>query len=317
MPSQRTAPPVSFKAIESHPNRHSNPIHGMIYVVVPVFNRKALTERFLSCMRNQSFRRFETIVVDDGSTDGTAELIAAHFPEVHLLRGDGNLWWTGAINVGIRHALARASTDDAILVINNDLEVGEEYLQMLHAKWSSMPRALIGSVAVDIDNPALIADGGTVVNWWTAKERKLNSGMLLSRLARDYCVEVSWLTGRGTLIPVEVFRRIGLYNERHYQQSGDPELPVRAKAAGYQLIVSYACVVITHTAATDKMNVSEHFTLREFKRYFFDIKSNMRLKGRFFFAVDTAANPLAFVSFLVLDLVRITGHVLTRVRLHN
>jgi N-acetylglucosaminyl-diphospho-decaprenol L-rhamnosyltransferase len=288
-----------------------------IYVVLPVFNRKSLTERFLRCMREQSFRQFQTVVVDDGSTDGTAELVAEQFPEVQLLRGDGNLWWTGAINVGIRHALARATSGDAILVINNDLEVGPDYLENLRAQWILMPHALIGSVAVDIDNPDLIVDGGTLVNWWTAKERKLNRGMLVSRLARSYCVEASWLTGRGTLIPVEVFRRIGLYNERHYQQSGDPELPVRAKAAGYRLIVSYACVVKTHKDATDKMNVSERFTLREFKRYFFDIKSNMRLKGRFFFAVDTAVNPLALVTFLSCDLVRIIGHFLTRVRLHN
>jgi len=47
-----------------------------IYVVVPVFNRKALIPRFLECMRNQTFRNFEVIVVGDGSTDGTAELVA-------------------------------------------------------------------------------------------------------------------------------------------------------------------------------------------------------------------------------------------------
>ena len=57
-----------------------------IHVVVPVFNRKALIPRFLECMRNQTFKNFEVIVVDDGSTDGTAELVAEHFREVQLLR---------------------------------------------------------------------------------------------------------------------------------------------------------------------------------------------------------------------------------------
>src|SRR6266851_4892464 len=119
-----------------------------IYVVVPVFNRKAFTERFLYCMREQSFRNFDTIIVDDGSTDGTAELIAEQFKEVQLLRGDGNLWWTGAINLGIKHALVSASDYDAILVINDDLQINPNYLESLHGVWTSMPRTLIGSLAV-------------------------------------------------------------------------------------------------------------------------------------------------------------------------
>src|SRR6266566_1076605 len=98
-----------LQAAKERPLETGEAIPGRIYVVVPVFNRKSLTERFLCCMRSQSFRNFETIVVDDGSTDSTAELVSERFPEVHLLRGDGSLWWTGAINLGIRYAMARAA----------------------------------------------------------------------------------------------------------------------------------------------------------------------------------------------------------------
>src|SRR5712692_1895165 len=132
---------------------------GKIYIVVPVFNRKSFTQRFLCCMREQTFRNFEIIVVDDGSTDGTSELIAEHFREVQLLRGNGNLWWTGAINLGIRHAMARAFDDDAVLVINDDLEVNSNYLETLHRLWKSLPKTLIGSVLVDIKSPEIIGDG--------------------------------------------------------------------------------------------------------------------------------------------------------------
>src|SRR5712691_8709298 len=136
---------------------------GKIYVVVPVFNRRALIERFLYCMREQTFHNFETIVVDDGSTDGTGELITANFKEVELLRGDGNLWWTGAINLDIKHVLAKAPDDAAILVINDDVEVDPDYLQTLHRTWRSTPRALLGSVVVDIIDPEVIVDGGRLV----------------------------------------------------------------------------------------------------------------------------------------------------------
>lgn len=286
-----------------------------IYVVVPVHNRRILTERFLDCMRQQSFRDFDIIVVDDGSTDGTADLITTRFPEATLLYGDGTLWWTGAINVGIRHAMARAGADDGVLVINDDLEVDPDYLARFYEQWISLPDTLIGSVCVDIDNPDNIADGGMSVNWWTAKIRRLNTGRKLSEVGHNFHAPVSVLTGRGVLIPSEVFRRIGLYNDRHYQQSGDDELPVRARAAGYRLVISYACVVKMHTRASDAMNVSERYALKDLRRYFFDIRSNTRLRIRFFFAYDTARNPLAFVSFLLCDLARITVHFAKRVRL--
>jgi N-acetylglucosaminyl-diphospho-decaprenol L-rhamnosyltransferase len=289
---------------------------GKIYVVVPVFNRKSFTERFLHCMREQKFQCFETIVVDDGSTDGTAELIAGQFKEVHLLRGNGDLWWTGAINLGIRHAivLAAASEDVAILVINDDLEIDSHYLESLHKAWASMPRTLIGSVAVDIKNPEVIVDGGRIVNWWTAKFTMLNLQRTLSEFPKDHYVDVSLLTGWGTLIPIQVFREIGLYDDKHFQQCGDTELPVRAKNAGYRLVVSYAASAKVHVDASDGVNVSSRYSLRDIKKYFFDVKSNYRFKYRFFFSFNTAANPIAFVSFLFFDLLRITWHFVVRLR---
>jgi len=305
---------ISLKAMEDLTHTENQVRHGTIYVVVPVFNRKSLTRRFLSCLSKQSFRHFETIVVDDGSTDGTAELVSEQFPDVRLLRGDGNLWWTGAINEGIRHAMARAAPEDAILVINDDLEIGSGYLETLHGLWKSMPQTLIGSVAVGIRDPEVIVDGGTIVNWWTAKIRKLNSGRRLSEFEKSHHEDVSLLTGRGTLIPIRVFRDIGLYNDRHYQQSGDDELPVRARNAGYSLVVSYAAVVETHTKASCSVNVSDTYSLRDFGQYFFGVRSNARLKGRFFFAYDTATNSLSFVGFLLSDLVRIASHFLLRLR---
>jgi len=290
-------------------------MQGKIYIVVPVFNRKSFTQRFLCCIRSQTFRNFEIIILDDGSTDGTVELITEQFREVQLLRGNGNLWWTGAINLGIRHAMAQASEADAILVINDDLEVNSDYLEILHRVWKSMPRALIGSVAVDIHNPEIIVDGGRTLNRWTAKGTILNAKRKLSEFPQDHYTDVSGLTGWGTLIPIQVFREIGLYDDKHFQQCGDTELPVRAKNAGYRLIVSYEAVVKVHTEASDGINVANRYSLRDMRTYFFGVKSNCRLKYRFFFSVNTATNPFALISFLLFDLVRVTGHFFLGLRL--
>jgi GT2 family glycosyltransferase len=289
-------------------------IRPHIYVVLPVFNRKALLKRFLDCMRGQTFRDFTIVVVDDGSTDGTSSLLRAEYGEVQLLMGDGNLWWTAGINCGIRHALAQAGEDDAILIINDDVEVDSHYLRILFDSWRQMPKTLIGSVIVDINTPGTIEDGGRLVNWWTAKMRIVNSQKKLSDFGKDHYVDVSMLTGWGTLVPARVFREIGLYDEKHFQQCGDPELTVRAKNRGYRLVVSYGAVIKVHTDQTASVNVSGGYSLKDLKTYFFGIKSNTRLKYRFFFCYDTARNPVAFVSFLVCDVIRITVHFLRGLR---
>jgi len=285
-----------------------------IYVVVPTFNRISYTERFLSCLRRQTFTNFKVILVDDGSTDGTAAMVEQRFPGVHLIKGDGNLWWTGAINVGIKHVLVQASHADAVLVINDDLEVDPNYLEILYGLMKSTQKTLIGSVVVDIKNPDVIANGGVLINWLTAKRRILNVKRRLSECEKNTYVYVSSLTGRGTLIPVPVFHEIGLYDDKHFQQCGDTELSVRANKHGYRLIVSYAAVVRSHIGASDNLNVAKYYSLKDLKPYFFGMKSNFRLKYHFFFSLKTAKSPFYFISYFLCDLLRISYHFLIRLR---
>ena len=76
----------------------------MLYLVIPVFNRLPFTRTCLQALRQQTHTGFKIIVVDDGSTDGTALVLAREFPEVEVLIGSGNLFWTAAVNLGIRQA---------------------------------------------------------------------------------------------------------------------------------------------------------------------------------------------------------------------
>jgi N-acetylglucosaminyl-diphospho-decaprenol L-rhamnosyltransferase len=283
---------------------------AMIYVIVPVHNRRALVRSFLHCMERQTFKDFAVIVVDDGSTDGTATMIRDEFPDVDVLLGDGNLWWTGAINVGIRRAIAQANADDAVLIINDDLEFDPGYLAALHSSWRSTPNTLIGSVIVDIRQPERIYRGGERLNWWTAKSSFLNTDKMLCEFGKNYQVDVSLLTGMGTLIPVQFFQEAGLFDDVHFQQCGDTELPGRARKHGYRLVVCYDAVVKVHVDDTAGINASNRYSLSDIWSYLFDIKSDFRLKYRFYFAYNTAKNPLSFVIFLICDIARITVHFL-------
>src|SRR6266853_3033622 len=110
-----SAPHPEPQAYGSDRGSKANQPH--IYIVVAVCNRKGLIEKFLNCLKEQTFRNFTTIVVDDEASDGTVALIEGEFPDVHLLRGNGNLSWTGATNFGIRHGLAQTTRCSSLRMI--------------------------------------------------------------------------------------------------------------------------------------------------------------------------------------------------------
>jgi N-acetylglucosaminyl-diphospho-decaprenol L-rhamnosyltransferase len=286
-----------------------------IHIVIPVHNRREITHRCIECLMAQNDSEFAIIIVDDGSTDGTSEMLAEYGDKLNVIRGDGNLWWTGAVNAGLRIVLGSAADDDAVLLLNDDLHFDEHYLSKIRQAARRNPKALIGSVVVrQKDADMVVMIGGAVMNWWTAQFREPNRDTLLKKYSSGYVFETSALSGQGVLIPVSVFRQIGLYRDDHYMQCGDYELPRRAAKAGYKLIIDYSCVAVT---TDNKVNFAKRdvFHLRDISKVFFDIRSYAYWRYRFWFAVDSAENVFQAVSFLVCDFGRLIWRFIIRLRI--
>ena len=286
-----------------------------IFIIIPVHNRRLLTRNCLLSLFQQTKQNFRVVVVDDGSTDGTSEMLLDEFPEVILLYGNGDLWWTGAMNVGIYHVLNICDPDDYILALNDDLIVPKDYIASLTKLSVRFPNALVGSIITDINDKDTILSGGSKVNWWSAKRYNINVGRKKSSFPKGFYNEVSLLTGRGVLIPAKVFRELGLYNERHYKHYGDTEITKRAEKAGYRLIVSYDAVVYSLPLKKNNAVHSEKYRLIDAKKYYWSVRSNTDLRNRFWFAYDTSSSILQGTIYLFFDLVRITFHFIRRLRL--
>jgi GT2 family glycosyltransferase len=90
-----------------------------VFIIVPVYNRCAVTLACLSHLQQTGvFAQCELVIVDDGSTDGTAEAIRANYPDVTVLTGDGNLWWTGAMRLGMAYTWEQNAT--IVVWLNDD-----------------------------------------------------------------------------------------------------------------------------------------------------------------------------------------------------
>jgi GT2 family glycosyltransferase len=223
-----------------------------VAVVVPVHNKVALTLRFLESFRRVTYPHHTVVVVDDGSTDGTAQALARRFPEVVRLPGDGRLWWAGATNRGVRYALAQGFA--YVLTINNDALVSPDFLARLVRTAQAQPRSLVGSRINFLAEPRTVWSVGGQALWskgvvlqlgdWGRPEEQVLAG-------RANPCPVDVLTGCGTLVPADCYRAVGLYDARWCPQyHADSEFVLRAARHGYRALVDLDAVVFNDAANT-------------------------------------------------------------------
>jgi len=281
-----------------------------VYVVVPAHNRRELTLACARALATQTYTATTIVVVDDGSTDGTAAAVREAFPAVVVLQGDGNLWWTGAVNMGVEWALARCADSDFLLTLNDDTFVEPGYAARLVETARGLPGSLVGSVLVTDDEQQIVVDGGVRVNWMTAKYRVLGAGRPLLDVQESGTREsdVDVLSGRGTLVPTEVFRCIGHYDSArlpHY--AADYEFSRRAARAGYGLCVDRRAVVVSvDEPGTSGPTRSARSPLRTVMWHLGSRKSPRCVWYRIRFA-RLACPWYALPSYLVFDLTRVMG----------
>jgi GT2 family glycosyltransferase len=276
-----------------------------LWICIPVFNRLSLTLRCLDSLRAQTYRDYRVIVCDDGSSDGTAEQLRLKHPEVTVLQGDGSLWWTGATNLCITHVLDHCRNNDAVVTLNNDLEVDADYLFSLADAAHRYPNTLIGSVSFDITTGNLI-DPGFRHSWITSKSKRLDP--LRDCLPSDPdMAEVTHLPGRGTLIPVKVLRHIGLFDFKHLPQYGaDYDLSFRARRFGYGALIAYKAQVFSHAEETGLTKIREKLSVSSFYNYLTNRRSPANLKVRFWMAINNCPRWL-LPLYLPLDIALVIG----------
>jgi len=223
-----------------------------VAVVTPVFNKIALTLRFLESFTRVDYSPRTIIIVDDGSTDNTREILAEQFPEVIVLRGDGNLWWSGCTNRGVRRALEMGH--DYVLTINNDVIVRPDFLSRLVATARAHPRSLVGARINFLEEPGKIWAVGASAHWDTDLVMQCNcqggqEDDIVPRLHDPSPVQA--LTGCGALIPASCYREVGFYDDRWFPQyHGDSEFALRAARHGYRIFVDLKAVVFNNSHNT-------------------------------------------------------------------
>jgi len=204
------------------------------YVVVLNWNGLADTRACLASLAPACDDATAVLVVDNGSTDGSPEILRREFPRIRVLETGANLLFAGGNNAGIRAALDDGA--EAIMLLNNDTTVDPRFLGAMTARLRSWPDA--GIVAPKIlyhARPELIWYAGGEISAWTGTMR--HRGIRERDDGRfDTPGETAYASGCCFLTTREVVERIGMLDERYHMYTEDADFCMRARRAGYRIV---------------------------------------------------------------------------------
>jgi GT2 family glycosyltransferase len=205
-------------------------------------------EDTLRCL--DSLAGIPTICVDNGSTDGTAEAVAASHPEVELVATGVNLGFAGGNNVGIRRALDRGA--DWVLLVNNDAEVETGIEEALARAAEARPDAgVLAAKVLFAHDPGRIWYAGGRFDTLLGYSGRQDGYGEADDGRFDELRDVERATGAAMAVRRAAVERAGLMDERLFLYVEDVEWCLRIRRAGLAVVlVPEARVLHRVSAAT-------------------------------------------------------------------
>lgn len=242
-----------------HGHSMKNNKQEKVFIIIALHNRLNYTKTCLKSLKAQTYKKYSLIIVDDGSTDGTSEFIKRNYPQVQIIPGDGNLWWTKSMALGVESALKQSRPGDFVLSLNNDCFFEKNYLENIIKTSIENGRSIAGSLVIDSTNKTRVIEAGIRIDWKKSLIYGLSDKMSDKAAFyknRSVIKDLDTLPGKGTLIPIEVFKKIGNFNYKrlpHY--IGDYEFFCRARRNGINLIVSTNSTLYNFSKATGTVHL--------------------------------------------------------------
>ncbi len=205
-----------------------------VTIVIPNYNGLRFMEDCFAALKLQVYQHFDVLVVDNGSTDGSAEWLREH--EVPTIFLGENTGFDGAVNVGIR-----AAETPYVLLLNNDTEPEPDFVgEMVRAIERSEKIFSVSPKMIQMYDKELLDDAGdmySLLGWAFQRGVGRSSGKY-----NKPCRVFSACAGAG-IYRRAVFDEIGLFDEMHFAYLEDIDVGYRARLAGYDNVYCPSAVV--------------------------------------------------------------------------
>ncbi len=226
-------------------------------VIVVNWNGKAYLRVCLQSLRRQTHPDFQVIVVDNGSTDGSLEMLAQEFPEVRVEALKENMGFVVASNIGAQ----LAGDVDVLVMLNNDTEVEPDWLQALCAALEAHPQA--GAAASKMllfdRRDVLHAAGDIMAPGFFPQNRgvwEVDQGQY------DDDIWVFGPCGGAAAYRREVWEALGGFDERLFMYLEDVDLAWRMQKAGWKTVFVPEARVYHHLSATGGGKIASYYVGR-------------------------------------------------------
>lgn len=237
-----------------------------ISIVIVSFNTKNLTRKCINCViKHASYTKYEIIVVDNASKDGSADMITKEFPWINLIKLPDNKGFAGGNRPGMKIARGRY-----ILLLNSDAFISEDTLEKSISFMDEHPN--IGILGCKLTNP-----DGSMQPSARMLPGPLNKLLTISGLADRYSKSrffgrvdfswwdhstprnVGWVVGAFFLIRRETMEEIGYLDDRYFLYFEEVDYCLTAKRAGWD-VVFYPYTEVVHLGGKSAENSEDNFS---------------------------------------------------------
>ncbi|NOT97668.1 MAG: glycosyltransferase family 2 protein [Sideroxydans sp.] len=235
-----------------------------IATLLTCHNRKAKTLACLEALFQNTLHEgysLDVFLVDDGSTDGTEQAVLECYPQVNIIKGDGNLFWCGGMRLAF--AAAMKINFDMYLLLNDDTKLNVNAIKTLLESYANAevsagrPVMVVGSVVDPITNQ--LTYGGRVSRGW---KQPLYYDFVPALSTPVVCDTAN---ANCLLIPSEIASVVGNLDSTFLHGKADYDYGLRAKKKGFSTFV--ACEIVGECSHNPPEDISKFIAMNIAQRW--------------------------------------------------
>ncbi len=225
----------------------------LISVIIVNWNGRAFLDACLSSLEQQTFKEFEVILADNGSTDDSVAIVRSHYPWVRLLEIGSNQGYTGGNNLA-----ARVARGKYLFFLNNDTKLDPYCLERLAVAGEEQEKSILACCQLSYDGSAYLSQG-----------MKVDFLGYPAGPATPETPNLFYSDGASLFLPRQLFMELDGFDDQYFMFCDDLDLCWRARLAGYTIRSAPTAVVYHYSGGTSAGGavIHQRYVTNRMRRY--------------------------------------------------